>query len=144
MRNIDFIVLHCTATPQTTTVESIKRHWKDVLKWKSVGYHRLIEPDGTINKLSHFDNPTNGVKGFNHNSIHISYIGGVDSKNKPLDNRTDAQKAAIEDCIYEAISYIKSQNPSKKFVIQGHRDFPGVSKACPSYPAKQEYSWMSA
>lgn len=143
MRKINYIVIHCTATPQSATVESIQNYWKNNLKWRSPGYHRLIDPNGTINKLSHFDSPTNGVKGFNHNSIHISYIGGVDPKNKPTDNRTDAQKAAILDCIYEAISYIRRQNPLSEFIIQGHHDFPGVAKACPSFPAKKEYEWIT-
>lgn len=141
MRNISYIVLHCTATPQTTTVEGIENHWKSI-GWKSPGYHRLIEPDGTINKLSHFDKPTNGVKSHNHNSIHISYIGGVDHKNKPLDNRTEAQKASIIDCVYEALSYIRSGGSSKGVIIQGHRDFPNVNKACPSFDCS-EYSWIT-
>lgn len=139
MREIKYIAIHCTATPQTTTVESIQRHWKETLKWKSPGYHRLIDKDGKVHKLSHFDSPTNGVKGFNSNSIHISYIGGVDAKNKPLDNRTEFQKASILNCILEALNYV-----GKKVIIQGHKDFPNVSKACPSFEAKKEYSWINA
>jgi N-acetylmuramoyl-L-alanine amidase len=26
--------------------------------------------------------------------------------------------------------------------IQGHRDFPKVKKACPSFDAKNEYAWI--
>lgn len=131
-------MIHCTATPQTTTVESIKNHWANVLKWKSPGYHRLIEADGEINVLAHFDTPTNGVKGFNQESIHISYIGGVTDKGKAIDNRTEAQKAAILNCIFEALEYTK-----KKVIIQGHCDFPNVNKACPSFNAKSEYEWIT-
>jgi N-acetylmuramoyl-L-alanine amidase len=137
MRVINYIAIHCTATQQNASVESILRYWKESLKWKSVGYHRLIEADGTIHNLSHFDKPTNGVKGFNHESIHISYIGGVTPENKPIDNRTEMQKVALLICIREALEYV-----GKKVIIQGHRDF-GANKACPSFDAKNEYIWIT-
>ena len=129
-RKIDYIVIHCTATPTNTTVESIKNHWKNVLKWKSVGYHCLIEQSGKIHYLAPFDDITNGVKGYNSNSIHISYIGGY-----LYDNRSEAQKGAILLCIKKALEY--AENP--KVIIQGHRDFPSVAKACPQFDAKVEY-----
>jgi N-acetylmuramoyl-L-alanine amidase len=136
-REIRYIVIHTTATPQSTTVASIQRHWKDTLKWTSPGYHRLIEPNGTVHKLENYDNPTNGVKGHNRNSIHISYIGGVDTSNRPIDNRTPQQKEAIIDCIVEALGYAQ-----KKVFIQGHRDFEGVAKACPCFDAIAEYRFL--
>jgi N-acetylmuramoyl-L-alanine amidase len=133
-REIRYIVIHTTATPQTATVANIQRYWRETLGWKSPGYHRIIESNGTIHKLESFDNPTNGVKGHNRHSIHISYIGGVDAKGKSIDNRTPQQKAAIIDCIYEAIGYI-----GRKPFIQGHRDFEGVKKDCPCFDAISEY-----
>jgi N-acetylmuramoyl-L-alanine amidase len=138
MRNIDYIVIHCTATPQHATVESILNYWRNNLGWKNPGYHMLIEANGKVHKLQDFDNPTNGVKGHNYNSIHISYIGGVTGTMKPIDNRTYEQKAAILDCIRQAVEYTEG----KKLIIQGHRDFPGVTKACPSFDAKKEYKWI--
>lgn len=137
MRSIKYIVIHCTASPQTATVQNILRYWKETLGWKNVGYHRLIEADGTIHKLADFDAITNGVKGFNHESIHISYVGGVSPANKPVDNRTEKQKGAILDCIFEAI-----QHTGKKVIIQGHRDF-GSNKTCPCFDAKPEYQWIT-
>ena len=43
MRQIKYLVVHCTATPQTTTVGSIQRYWQDKLKWKANGYLRTTE-----------------------------------------------------------------------------------------------------
>jgi len=37
MREIKYIVIHCTATPQSATVASIQRYWREVLKWKIGG-----------------------------------------------------------------------------------------------------------
>jgi N-acetylmuramoyl-L-alanine amidase len=134
-RAIKYIAIHCTATPQNTAVASIQRYWRDSLGWKSPGYHLLIEPNGTINRLMDFNGVANGVKGFNKETIHISYIGGVDKNGKPVDNRTAVQKEAILKCIKEVIDW--SEN--KCLIIQGHRDFPNVNKACPSFDAKAEY-----
>lgn len=133
MRRIDWLVVHCTATPQSTTVASIQRHWRENLKWKSPGYHFLIEANGTVHNLQPINLPSNGVAGHNANSIHISYIGGVNGQ-RAVDNRTDAQKREI----LRLLTDLKKQFPNAK--IQGHRDFPRVAKACPSFDAKTEYS----
>lgn len=134
-RSIKYIAIHCTATTQTATVASIQKYWKESLKWKSPGYHFLIESNGTIHRLLDLNGIANGVKGFNKDCAHISYIGGVNKQGKPSDNRTDVQKKAILLCIKEILEW--SEN--KCLIIQGHRDFPDVKKACPSFDAKSEY-----
>lgn len=127
--------MHCTASPQTATVAAIQRYWRDSLGWKSPGYHLLIEPNGTIHRLLDFNGIANGVRGFNKESIHISYIGGVDKNSRPVDNRTAVQKEAILKCIKEIIEW----SDNKCLIIQGHRDFPNAKKACPCFDAKAEY-----
>ena len=133
MREVKFLAVHCTATPQTATVSSIQNYWRNILKWKMPGYHFIIKPDGEVVQLLEIEKVSNGVKGFNSVSINISYIGGVDGQNKPIDNRTPAQKKAL----LHLLKKLKKQFP--KAVIQGHRDFPEVKKACPSFNAKEEY-----
>ena len=136
MRTIEYIVIHCTATSPSAKVSGILRYWKEEKGWKSPGYHRIINADGEVVKLSNFDNITNGVKGYNHNSIHISYIGGING----VDTRTEEQKASILDCIHEALAY---EGTSKKVIIKGHRNFPNVTKECPSFNALNEYKWIT-
>ena len=136
MREVKFLAVHCTATPQTATVSSIQNYWKNVLKWKMPGYHFIIKPNGEVVQLLEIEKVSNGVKGFNSVSINISYIGGVDAQNKPIDNRTEAQKKALHDLLKK----LKKQFP--KAIIQGHRDFPEVKKACPSFNAKEEYKHL--
>jgi N-acetylmuramoyl-L-alanine amidase len=133
MRKITHIVLHCTATPQNTTVESIQKYWREEKKWISPGYHHIILPDGTIKDLLPIEKVSNGVAGHNANSIHISYIGGVDKHGKAIDNRTDAQKASQ---ILLLKKYVEMFHP---VIICGHRDFPGVKKECPSFDVK---TWL--
>ena len=133
MRVIKYIAVHCTATPQTTSIDSIKNYWKTNLGWKMPGYHFIIKPDGEAVKLLSVDEVSNGVKGFNSETINISYIGGIDKDGKPIDNRTPAQKATLLKLLKE----FRAKFPNA--IIQGHRDFPNVKKACPSFNAKKEY-----
>ena len=93
MRNIKWIVLHCTAGNQNQSIESIKAWWKQ-LGWKKNGYHHLITADGVDHYITPIEEPSNGVAGFNANSIHISYTGGI-KDGKAFDNRTAAQKETM-------------------------------------------------
>jgi N-acetylmuramoyl-L-alanine amidase len=135
MRNIKFIVVHCTATPQNTTIESIERFWKEVRQWKAPGYHYVIKPDGEIIQLLDENLISNGAFGHNPACVHIAYIGGVDKDTKPLDNRTESQKHSLFNKLIE----LSEKYPQAQ--ILGHRDFPGVAKACPSFDVK---SWLSS
>lgn len=125
--------MHCTATSQNTSISSIQNYWKNQLGWRMPGYHFIIKPDGEVVSLLPIEQVSNGVKGFNHESINISYVGGIDEKVIPKDNRTLAQKASLLKLLKE----LRQKFP--KAIIQGHRDFPNVKKACPSFDAKKEY-----
>ena len=133
MRDIKYIVIHCTASKPNTKKEAILSYWKNTLKWKTVGYHRLIDANGVIHELAKFEQITNGVKGYNSESIHFSYIGGIDESGRPKDTRTLKQKESLLYLIKQA----KKQFPNA--IVQGHKDFKGVVKACPSFEAKNEY-----
>lgn len=131
MRTIKYIVLHCTATDPHASVSGILRYWKDNLGWKSPGYHFLIEANGTVHELQPIEKPSNGVAGYNQTSIHISYVGGIDTKGTAKDTRTPEQ-------IDQQVRLLKDLHmkfPSA--IIQGHRDFPGVKKECPSFDVRK-------
>lgn len=133
MRNIKYIAVHCTATPRTATVNSIIRHWKEQLHWNNPGYHYLVKPGGEVVELLPEDKPSNGVAGFNSVTVNVCYIGGITPGGQPVDNRTPDQKAAM----LFLLERLKERYP--KAIVQGHRDFPNVSKACPCFDAKNEY-----
>lgn len=133
MRKVNHIVIHCTATQPNAKVESIKRYWREKMGWKSPGYHFIIEANGSITQLQEVSLQTNGVKGHNKDSVHISYIGGIDKAGKPKDTRTPEQIASM----IALIKMLKEIYPDAD--VLGHRDFPGVKKACPSFDVK---SWI--
>jgi len=135
MRNVKYIVVHCTATQPEATIESIQRYWRDVKGWKDVpGYHYLIKPDGEIVKLLDENKNSYGVYAHNSECISISYIGGIDKTGKPKDTRTKLQRHSMFNKVMELLE----RYPKAKAV--GHRDFPGVAKACPSFDVKK---WLA-
>ena len=146
-RVIKFGVSHCTAGPQSQSTEEIFNYWKTNNGWKTAGYHFDINPDGTIEQYIEISEISNGVKGFNSNSIHFCYKGGIDKKGNPIDNRTDAQKASQ----LLIINRLKELFPN--IVFLGHRDFSrdangnGIIdkwewiKSCPAFDLR---SWLSS
>jgi N-acetylmuramoyl-L-alanine amidase len=129
MRVIKYIVLHCTAGPANQSTAEIQNYWKKSLGWKSPGYHHLINVDGTIDNLLPIELPSNGVAGYNSNSIHISYKGGQNGIDTRAVAQIDAQIALIK----------KYKTMFPKAEIKGHRDFPNVKKLCPSFDVK---TWL--
>ena len=134
MRNINYIAIHCTATQPESSIASIQNYWKNNLGWKNPGYHYIIDRFGNVINLLPIELVSNGVQGYNSQTINISYVGGIDKSGKPKDTRTEAQKQSI----LKILNELRVKFPKAK--IQGHRDFPNVKKACPSFDAKKEYS----
>lgn len=136
MRNINLIIVHCSATPEgrNVAVADIDR-WHRERGFDGIGYHYVVYIDGSV----HEGRPLNKVgahcKGNNAHSIGICYIGGVDLNGKPKDTRTLAQK----DALVNLLMRLKRRFP--KAVIRGHRDF--AAKACPSFDATKEYAGIS-
>lgn len=127
----DFIAVHCSAS-----VPDIKTDAKTIDRWHRqrgflmIGYHFVIKTDGTIEAGRDADSIGAHVEGFNHNSIGICMVGGVDAANKPTNNFSPEQFAAL----HTHIAGLRIAHP--KAVVQGHRDFPNVAKACPCFDVK--------
>ena len=137
-RNIDLIIVHCSATPEGEDYDV--RHIRDIhlaRGFSDVGYHYIIYRDGTIVKGR--DEAVVGAhcQGYNSRSIGVCYIGGCVSRkdpkwqNKPKDTRTPAQKAAL----IKLLTELRRRYPNA--TIHGHNEF--ANKACPSFIARQEY-----
>ena len=94
--------------------------------------------DGKIEGGRDVDKIPAHVTNHNKDSIGICYIGGIDKNTlQPKDTRTAEQKEALKKLLTE----LKALYPEAE--ILGHRDFPGVAKACPCFNAKDEYKNIS-
>jgi N-acetylmuramoyl-L-alanine amidase len=133
-RTIKYIVIHCTATQPNESIENIKRYWKEVRKWNTPGYHYIIQSNGEVVKLLSENKNSNGVYQHNSECINIAYVGGIDKQGKPKDTRTRQQEYAMFNKIVE----LTERYPKAK--VLGHRDFPNVAKACPSFDVK---TWLA-
>lgn len=152
-RRIDYIVVHCTATPdgQAKTVEKIRAEHKRQ-GWSDIGYHYVVDLQGRVHLGRDVDISGSHVAGYNSYSIGVVYVGGLENdprkpykELKAKDTRTNAQKAALLSLLMD----LRKLYPNAK--IQGHRDFSpdknhdGVIsenefiKWCPSFDAKKEY-----
>lgn len=136
MREINYIVVHCTATQPEASVKAIQKFWREERGWKNPGYHFLIDRFGIVHTLAPLEQVVNGVKGFNSQSVHVSYIGGITKAGKPYDTRTNEQKTSM----FNLLMILRQKFPDA--IIQGHKDFSNVNKACPSFEAKDEYKFI--
>lgn len=149
-RVIRRIVVHCSAGSQSTKAsEIVAYHLRPAALggrgWKTPGYHYIVEADGNVVNTVEEHRIANGAKGFNSDSLHVCYVGGIDSKGRATDNRTDEQKQSLRRLLGE----LRRRYPDAEIV--GHRDLsPDKNgngkvdvwervKACPSFDAAEEY-----
>jgi len=146
MREVKYIVIHCSATKEGVNVSAATIDtWHKRRGWNGIGYHYVIGIDGKIEA----GRPVNTMGahvggGGNRASIGIAYIGGVDANLKAKDTRTEAQKKSL----IKIIEILKNIYPEAS--IHGHRDYSvdkdgdGVEphefmKMCPCFDAEVEY-----
>lgn len=126
---ITWITIHCAATPRDRDIKAATISKWDQDKFGQTSYHYVIELDGnTVQTLRH-DQKGAHVAGANTGNIGICYIGGVENNKAmtPADTRTVAQKKAMKALLLK----LRAEYPNA--MIMGHRDHPGVKKACPSF-----------
>lgn len=124
---VKFLTIHCAATPAGRHVTADQITQWDKAKFGQTSYHWVIELDGSMHRTLRDDQKGAHVGKANTGNIGICYVGGVDSKLNPKDTRTDAQKKSL----LTLIRTYKERYPG--IIIRGHRDWPGVKKACPSF-----------
>ena len=126
----DFIAIHCSATSskQNIGAKDIDK-WHRAKGWACIGYHYVIRRDGTVEEGREEAVVGAHVQGWNEVSLGICMVGGVnaDDIKKAENNFTKEQFDSLKQLLVD----LKTRYPKAK--IQGHRDFPNVKKACPSF-----------
>ena len=136
------LVVHCSATPPDMDIGAAEiERWHRAGGYLRIGYHLVIRRNGVVEAGRPLDEPGAHAAGHNHDSIGICLVGGVrkikdadgaDDADGPRwdlipeDNFTPAQWASLRQIVLGLLN----KHPGAK--VLGHRDLPGVTKACPS------------
>ena len=135
MRPLNEIIVHCTATRPdwwVGTSAQVKtnevRNWHTSKGWSDIGYHYLIDRDGTVVSGRPLERTGAHVKGHNAGTIGIALFGGHGGSASDMfeDNFTEEQDAALR----KLIADLQKDHPSI-FKISGHNEY--AAKACPTF-----------
>ena len=142
MRPINEIIVHCSATrpewmerfPLSRKVEEIRLwHTRD-RGWKDIGYHYLIDRDGTIATGRPVEQVGAHVQGHNTGTIGVCLIGGHGSSETDRFDQhfTGAQEKALRTLLAD----LKRRHPGVT-KISGHNQY--AAKACPGFSVPAWY-----
>ena len=131
MRNINSIIVHCTATEEGRDFRKADiDRWHRANGWDGCGYHFVIDLDGKIERGRSIEKVGAHCSGHNSNSIGVVYVGGL-RKGAPADTRTEAQKQSMK-LLVHVLMYVFNLNAENVHV---HNEYS--VKACPSFSRKQ-------
>lgn len=128
---ISEIIIHCTATPagRNLSVADIERYHRQ-RGFETIGYHYLVLLDGRVEQGRSPDLVGAHCLGHNACSIGVAYVGGTDSRGRPCDTRTVAQRQSLR----KLVEMLSAQYP--RATVHGHREF--AAKACPCFDVATE------
>lgn len=121
-RNLDsvrYIVVHHSAS-KTHKAEDFARWHVEQRNWAGIGYHEVIEKDGTVCLANRYETRSNHVKNNNTASIGICLSGNFEEEEP-----TKAQLKSLD----SRIKHIRRQF-AQKLEVKGHRDLQTSTACC--------------
>lgn len=125
------IILHCCASKNDCTVETIHNMHIKERGWKGIAYNFLIRFNGDIYKGRGEEYEGGHTINHNSNSIGIVTTGGLDSNGKAKDTRTKEQKESL----YELVDYLLKKYNLRITDVHCHNEY--ANKQCPCYSITQ-------
>jgi N-acetyl-anhydromuramyl-L-alanine amidase AmpD len=135
---VKFLTIHCAATPEGRDNTAAEVTAWDIDRFGQPSYHWVIELDGDKVRTLAEDRLGAHTGGHNTGNIGICYVGGTEKFNaggKPKDTRTKAQKETLR----TLVRTYQARYPG--LIVRGHNEWPGVTKACPSFDVSE---WLKA
>lgn len=117
LTRINKLIVHHSATTSGSAA-AFARYHVNSLGWPGIGYHFVIDKDGTINQTNGLDDVSYHVSGQNTASVGVCCVGHYDQQDPPR---------AQLDSLVLLLKYLKGTLPG--VTIKGHRDYS--SKTCP-------------
>lgn len=126
MREIDDIIIHCTATRKNKHYDvATIRKWHLANGWDDIGYHYVIYIDGSLHVGRPLDIDGAHAFGHNHGSIGICYVDGLNRQGRPANTLNKKQ----EQTLVTLITALRALFPSAG--LHGHNDYS--NKECPCF-----------
>lgn len=143
-RLITRLIIHCAASPNGKTLtrnglsaaqtidewhkeRGFKRESKARAEWnpglQSIGYHWVIDTDGTVYAGRGLDEPGAHAAGYNIDSLGLCLVG------------TDKFTLAQWDKLKDQVAKVRQQWPNVQ--VLGHRELPKVAKSCPGFDVEK-------
>tara|TARA_R110000737_G_scaffold115367_1_gene148221 strand:+ start:466 stop:894 length:429 start_codon:yes stop_codon:yes gene_type:complete len=141
MRDLNRIILHCSATPEgrEVSVDTIRSWHTDPPPqgngWSDIGYHYVIHLDGKTEMGRPISIQGAHTSGENEDSVGVCYIGGVDTSMAPKDTMTVPQEISFVELV-KSLRLIFGQ-----LSVHGHNEFS--TKACPSFSVKEKFGFLN-
>ena len=138
MRHLNEIIIHCSDTrADWMKDQSVERKvaeidgWHRARNFRMIGYHYIIDRDGSVVAGRPLDRAGAHVRGRNRTSIGVCLIGGHGSSQTDAfaDHFTPEQDTALR----ALIEQLQDQHPSIRMVT-GHSTYS--AKACPRLPGR--------
>jgi N-acetylmuramoyl-L-alanine amidase len=73
------IILHHTAAEESG-IDQIRKYHVNVLGWRDIGYHFVVEKDGTVATGRSLSLPGAHARGWNYNAIGVACIGNMSNR----------------------------------------------------------------
>lgn len=137
MLPIKYLTIHCAATPEGRDHTAAEVNSWDIARpdLRQIAYHWIIERSGNVVRSLRDDQMGAHVGKHNSGNIGVCFVGGVENRinpktgkyDIPKDTRTPEQEAAMG----KLVDMYRLKYPN--ITVLGHRDWPGVAKACPSF-----------
>ena len=158
------IVLHCSDTWPSAhfTIEKLAAAHRKEGYGEYPGYHFYVTRDGTLYYCRPLSMKGCHAKGYNTGSIAVCYEGGRKEECKHWRHDTcsecgkrgckcpkglhemspweDNRTAEQIETLHELFSTLLTLFPQARLL--GHRDLPGVKKACPCLDTRHEYQYL--
>jgi N-acetyl-anhydromuramyl-L-alanine amidase AmpD len=110
---------------------SVIDRWHREKGWLKIGYHYVINRDGSIEIGRETEAIGAHAKGYNATSVGICLVGGLDDDGEPEDNFTEEQWNSLD----LAVDGLVTRYPNAKVI--GHNNVS--SKSCPCFDVGEWY-----
>tara|TARA_R110002110_G_scaffold213870_1_gene427313 strand:+ start:958 stop:1374 length:417 start_codon:yes stop_codon:yes gene_type:complete len=130
--DIEYLVVHCSATRPSTNINAATiDEWHKERGFNSIGYHYVIKRDGQVETGRDEDTQGAHALGYNHNSLGICLIGGVEEDDYQVGENNFTREQ------WQSFEHLVTQSEEKYLGVKiiGHNEIS--KKFCPSFDVQK-------